>query len=137
MVDSAYYRGEALCEFKYLVRGGDNRVALGVMLQGNTVKVSAEVGEVSSYSVREIADALMTPAVGKRVWFDLAIPSSEQKELPINGFNRYGKTCLYRCKKIDRTSPGDVIRLFESYARLIRKKASVIRKQLDAACKAE
>lgn len=56
MVFPDFYRGEATCEFKYLLKGGDKPVALSVMLQGNAVKVFVGVPGSSDAAKRIAAE---------------------------------------------------------------------------------
>jgi hypothetical protein len=140
LLDSGHYRGGSLCEFKYLARGGENevKVTLGVMFQGNTIKVFVQLGtgtaRGSSDSAKRIAKELMSPRVGGKVWFDLARIPGNERELPVNGFNQYIGICFYRCKKIAQISPKALVDLLVSYARSIRDAEDTIRSQIDAAC---
>jgi hypothetical protein len=129
MLDSALYPGEALCEFKYLARGGENKVTLGVMFQGNKFKVFVQA---SRESAERIAGELMSPRAGGRVWFDLARIPSDSQEMPLKGFCKYSGVCFYRYKKIDQISPKGIVDLLVSYARSIRDAEATIQKQIDA-----
>ena len=132
MVFSDFYRGEATCEFKYLVRGGQNPVALSVMLQGNAFKVFVGVPRRPDAAQR-IANELNKVRGSGRLWFDLSIVEGGMPEMPARGFNQYIRTWLYRYKRIERIAPRRLVEIFVQYARLIREKESAIRNEIEKA----
>jgi PD-(D/E)XK nuclease superfamily len=131
MLDSALYRGEALCEFWYLVRGGENRVALGVMFQGHKIKVSV-LG--SGPSVEKVAEELMRPKAGQKVWFDLARIPSDSPEMPEKkDFCNYSGKVFYRYKQITQSSSKAIVELLVTYARSIVKAEKTLSRQIATA----
>jgi hypothetical protein len=138
MVDSALYRGEALCEFWYHVGGGDHRIALGVMFQGNKIKVSVrgddKTGPASQGAAKKVAKELLNPRAGGRVWFDLGRIPSDTQEMPVGDFCQYSGILFYRYKKVAQISPKQLVDLLVGYARSIRDAEDLIRSQIAAAC---
>jgi hypothetical protein len=132
----AFYRGEAACEFKYVVRGGDKPVLLAVLLQGNKIKVFVGVPNRRDAAIM-IANSLLNPTVGGRLWFDLTGVGGSSPEMPTRGFNQYIGTWLYRYKKIAQCSPKDLVEIFLGYARTIRDTETAIRSQVEAAYEPE
>jgi hypothetical protein len=129
-VDSAFYRGEALCQFWYHLRGAENKVALGVMFQGNKIKVSVHAGRDSA---KRIAEELIRPNAGGSVWFDLARIPGDSREMPRKkGFCQYSGINYHRYKKIAQISPKGIVDLLVSYARSIRDAEDTIQKRIDA-----
>jgi hypothetical protein len=133
MVDSSLHHGEALCEFSYLARGGENRLELGVMFQGNQI----DVGVFGSRdSAKRVAEALMSPKASGQVWFDLARIPGDGPEMPEKkSFNQYsGKdgVMFYRYRRIAQSSPKGLVDILVSYARSIRDAEDTIQKQIGA-----
>jgi len=142
MIDSALYRGEALCEFMYMVVGGNLPVTLGVMLQADAVKVNIHVsptkvaGDASKILAKRISEQLFNPASGERVWFDLSRVPGNSKEMPVSGFNQYSGNVFYRYKRLHRcSSVRDVLSLFMSYVETIRTSEDNIRAHVALAIK--
>jgi hypothetical protein len=132
-VDSALYHSEGLCQFHYLAKGGENRVELGVMFQGNQINVF--VSGTRDSAIR-VAEELMSPKKGGRVWFDLARIPSDSAEMPakakFNQFKGKGRILLYRYKKIAQISPKCLVDVLVSYARSIRDAEDTIQEQIAA-----
>jgi hypothetical protein len=125
-----FYRGEATCEFKCLVRSGGKPVFLAVLLQGNKIKVFVGVPSGGD-AAKNIANSLLSPAAGDKLWFDLTKVEGGSPEMPRSGFNQYGGTWLYRYKKVAQYSPKRLVELFVGYAHSIRDGAKAIRSQID------
>jgi hypothetical protein len=132
---SAFYHGEALCQFSCLVRGGDDKIALGIMFQGHQINVFIWGGVETT---RPIAEELMNPKDGGKIWFDLSEIPGSQPEWPKSGFKKFSspkkdRILLYRSKKVDQCSPKELLRILLRYARTIRNDIVAIRSQIDAA----
>ena len=126
----AFYQGEATCEFKYVVRGGNKPVFLAVLLQGNKIKVFAGVPN-DPEAAESVANSLLSPTAGGKLWFDLDKVGGSP-ERPATGFNKYDGKWLYRYKKIDRCSPRGLVDIFVAYAHAIRDDQEAIRSQIEA-----
>jgi hypothetical protein len=138
-VGSALYRGEALCEFWYHIGGSEHKIALGVMFQGDKIKVSVSgdpgtASEASRAAASNVAAELLNPRTGARVWFDLGRIPSDARELPVRGFCQYSGITFYRYKKVAQISPKGLVDLLVDYARSVRDAEDLIRSQIDAAC---
>ena len=101
MLSSALYHGEVLCEFKYLLRSGKNKMALGVMFQGSQFNVFIDGGPDSVNKItRKSAGLLMAPTTGGRLWFDLARIRSSEPEMPKKTlFKQFTGSMYYRSEK--------------------------------------
>jgi hypothetical protein len=139
-VGSALYRGEALCEFWYRIGGSQHRIALGVMFQGDKIKVSVhgdsrKTSQGNGEAARRAAAELLNPRAGGRVWFDLGRVPGDAPEMPVrDSFCQYSGIVFYRYKKVAHISPKRLVDLLVGYALSIRDAADVIRSQIGAAC---
>jgi hypothetical protein len=138
-VDSALYRGEALCQFWYNVGGSEYRIALGVMFQGKKIKVSVTgdartASQASRAAAKSAAFGLLNPRAGGRVWFDLGRIPGGAREMPVRDFCQYSGITFYRYKKVTKISPKRLVDLLVGYARSVRDAEDLIRSQIGAAC---
>jgi hypothetical protein len=125
-------RSVGLFDAKYLVTNiKEEPVYLGVQVQGKHFRLNVEMRR--GLQVQRIAEALLRPTSGQKVWFDFNHVPSSLGEYPPDGFNKYGNVFFYRSKKLGSISPPHLVDAIVSYIRLVRTKRAKLREQIESA----
>lgn len=114
-VGAGMSRGTAMVEIMYCLT--DAHVILGVQVQGKQFRLVLRADR----EAEKLAQELLMPTVGNRVWFDFEKLDIGGPEHPDNGnFNKYGNNFLYRWKKLDSISSQSLVDKIVKYSRIIR-----------------
>lgn len=126
-------RGVGLFDMKYLLTNHEgNPVMLGVQVQGRDFRLNVEMKEGQFQSER-IAESLLKPVRGTRIWFNFDSVPGDSGEYPKTGdkkFNQYSRIFWYRSKKLGKISPAKLVATIIHYARLIRDQQFAICQQI-------
>eukprot|EP00456_Euglypha_rotunda_P040033 TRINITY_DN3088_c0_g1_i7.p1 TRINITY_DN3088_c0_g1~~TRINITY_DN3088_c0_g1_i7.p1 ORF type:complete len:246 (-),score=31.71 TRINITY_DN3088_c0_g1_i7:127-864(-) len=129
-------RGEGLFDMKYVLTKFDgDPVMLGAQVQGRQFRLNVEMPttEPGRKNSRKIAESLLEPTHGNRIWFNFDLVPGDSGEYPKTGekkFNQYSGIFWYRSKKLGRISPAKLVATIIQYAHLIRDHKSAICEQI-------
>jgi hypothetical protein len=136
-VSSNMTRGVGLFDMKYLLtrcRSSGEAVLLGTQLQGRDFRLNIEMKPTreNQQLSRQIATALLSPALGRRIWFSFDSIRHSSPEYPkTRDFNQYSKIFWYRSKRLlGATAPSELVDLIARHARLIRDNHASICEQV-------
>ncbi|CAA9215759.1 MAG: hypothetical protein AVDCRST_MAG93-222, partial [uncultured Chloroflexia bacterium] len=132
-ISSGLTHGTGLFDLKYLLidkaRFG-SPVILGIQLQGNAFRLVLECWNAGR--ARAIAEQLLRPYHGQKLWFDFTLLATASAEYPKRGdFNQFGGTFLYRSRRLSAISPAALINRIASYAEFVRDNEAAIREHIE------
>jgi hypothetical protein len=129
--------GMGLFDLKYVILNDERTVGpvlLGVQIQNAQFRLDLEVRKKAAGKARTLAEALLNPTSGKRIWFDLSLVDTSNEEVPKNdGFNQYSGAFFYRYKKVASMPAQRLVDTIVAYARLIQENEAALRRQIEAA----